>query len=99
MHYRELRLCGVGEVAKFVADRASTIGGRLPVNTSGGLNSRGHPVGATGVAQLIELTLQLRGDAGERQVRGARIALAHNSGGWVGEDPTVSAVHILEKTS
>ena len=99
MHYRELRLCGPGEVAGFVAERASTIGGRLPVNTSGGLNSRGHPVGATGVAQLIELALQLRGDAGERQVQGARIAMAHNSGGWVGEDPAVSAVHILEKTS
>ena len=99
MHYRELGLCGPGQVAGFVAERASTIGGRLPVNTSGGLNSRGHPVGATGVAQLIELTLQLRGDAGERQVQGARIAMAHNSGGWIGEDPAVSAVHILEKTS
>jgi acetyl-CoA acetyltransferase len=99
MHYRELGLCGRGEVAAFVADKASAIGGRMPVNTSGGLNSRGHPVGATGVAQLIELTLQLRGDAGERQVTGARLAMAHNSGGWVGEDPAVSAVHILEKTS
>jgi len=99
MHYRELGLCGRGEVAAFVADKASAIGGRMPVNTSGGLNSRGHPVGATGVAQLIELTLQLRGDAGERQVTGARLAMAHNSGGWVGEDPAVSAVHLLEKTS
>ena len=98
MHYRELGLCGPGEVAGFVAARSSALGGRLPVNTSGGLNSRGHPVGATGVAQLIELTLQLRGDAGERQVAGARIAMAHNSGGWIGEDPAVSAVHILEKT-
>lgn len=96
MHYRELRLCGEGEVAKLVAEKATALGGRLPVNTSGGLNSRGHPVGATGVAQLIELTLQLRGDAGPRQVQGARLALAHNSGGWVGEDPAVSAVHILE---
>jgi len=96
MHYRELGLCGQGEVARFVAERASAIGGRLPVNTSGGLNSRGHPVGATGVAQLIELTLQLRGDAGPRQVANARLAMAHNSGGWIGEDPAVSAVHILE---
>ncbi|MDO9435465.1 thiolase family protein [Hydrogenophaga sp.] len=98
MHYRELELCGPGEVAKLVAEKATAIGGRLPVNTSGGLNSRGHPVGATGVAQLIELALQLRGDAGARQVPGARLAMAHNSGGWVGEDPAVSAVHILEKT-
>ncbi|NML45726.1 thiolase family protein [Ramlibacter sp. G-1-2-2] len=96
MHYRELRLCSEGEVAKLVAEKATALGGRLPVNTSGGLNSRGHPVGATGVAQLIELTLQLRGDAGPRQVPGARLALAHNSGGWIGEDPAVSAVHILE---
>lgn len=98
MHYRELGLCAAGEVAGFVAERASALGGRLPVNTSGGLNSRGHPVGATGVAQLIELTLQLRGDAGVRQVPNASIAMAHNSGGWIGEDPAVSAVHILEKT-
>jgi acetyl-CoA acetyltransferase len=96
MHVRELRLCSQGEVAKLVADKAISLGGRLPVNPSGGLNSRGHPVGATGVAQLIELTLQLRGDAGPRQVPKARIALAHNSGGWIGEDPAVSAVHILE---
>jgi acetyl-CoA acyltransferase len=98
MHYRELRFCAEGEVGKFVAERASALGGRLPVNPSGGLNSRGHPVGATGVAQLLELTLQLRGDAQARQVPGARLALAHNSGGWIGEDPAVSAVHILERT-
>ncbi|HYF19432.1 MAG TPA: thiolase family protein [Ramlibacter sp.] len=96
MHYRELELCGPGEVGKLVAEKATALGGRLPVNTSGGLNSRGHPVGATGVAQLIELTLQLRGDAGPRQVPNARLAMAHNSGGWIGEDPAVSAVHILE---
>jgi acetyl-CoA acetyltransferase len=93
-----LGLCAHGDVGKFVAEKASAIGGRLPVNTSGGLNSRGHPVGATGVAQLIELTLQLRGDAGARQVQGARIAMAHNSGGWIDQDPAVSSIHILEKT-
>jgi acetyl-CoA acetyltransferase len=99
MHYRELGLCAHGDVGKFVAEKASAIGGRLPVNTSGGLNSRGHPVGATGVAQLIELTLQLRGDAGARQVQGARMAMAHNSGGWIDQDPAVSSIHILEKTT
>ncbi len=99
LHYRELDFCAPGEVGRFVAERAATLGGRLPVNPSGGLSSRGHPVGATGVAQLIELTLQLRGDAGERQVPNARIALAHNAGGWIGEDPAVSAVHILERSA
>ena len=72
------------------------MGGRLPVNPSGGLSSRGHPVGATGVAQIVELTMQLRGDAGPRQVPGARIALAHNSGGWIGDDPAASVIHLLE---
>jgi len=96
IYYRELDFCAKGKVAQMVAERATALGGRLPVNPSGGLNSRGHPVGATGVAQLVELTLQLRGEAGARQVPDARIALAHNSGGWIGEDPAVSAVHILE---
>jgi acetyl-CoA acyltransferase len=96
IYYRELGFCRHGEVARMVAERETEIGGRLPVNTGGGLNSRGHPVGATGVAQLVELTQQLRGDAGARQVAKPRIALAHNSGGWVGEDPAASVVHILE---
>jgi acetyl-CoA acyltransferase len=95
-HYRDLGFCSSGSVARFVAERQTALGGRLPVNTSGGLNSRGHPVGATGVAQIVELSLQLRGDAGERQVRGARIALAHNAGGWMGADPAVTTIHILE---
>lgn len=98
IYYREVGFCAPGEVGRFIAERASALGGRLPVNTSGGLNSRGHPVGATGVAQLIELTQQLRGEAGPRQVANARLALAHNSGGWIGEDPAVSVVHILERT-
>ena len=68
------------------------LGGRIPVNVSGGLLSKGHPIGATGVANLYELTLHLRGEAGARQVEGARIGLAHVVG--LG---TCSAVHILEK--
>lgn len=96
MYYRELGFCKEGEVAKFVREKRSALGGSLPVNPSGGLNSRGHPVGATGVAQIAELTLQLRGDAGGRQVKDARIGLAHNAGGWSGDDPAVCVVHILE---
>ncbi len=96
MYYRELGFCEEGEVAKFVREKRSAIGGSMPVNPSGGLNSRGHPVGATGVAQIVELTKQLRDDAGGCQVEGARIGLAHNAGGWSGDDPAVCVVHILE---
>jgi len=96
MYYRELGFCREGEVAQFVRDKRSALGGSMPVNPSGGLNARGHPVGATGVAQIVELTKQLRGDAGGCQVQGARIGLAHNAGGWNGEDPAVCVVHILE---
>jgi len=70
----------------------TAIGGKIPVNTSGGLKSKGHPVGATGVAQVIEIVAQLRGEAGQRQVEGARIGLAQNMGGSGGS----SLVHILE---
>ncbi len=66
--------------------------GRIPVNTSGGLKSKGHPVGATGVAQVVEITTQLRGQAGQRQVAGAKIGMAQNMGGSGGS----SVVHILE---
>ncbi len=68
------------------------LGGRIPVNTSGGLKSKGHPVGATGIAQAIEIFEQLRGEAGDRQVKGARIGLAQNMGG----SGASSVVHILE---
>lgn len=96
IYYRELGFCKPGDVAKFIRERRSALGGSMPVNPSGGLNSRGHPVGATGVAQIAEVTKQLRGEAGGCQVRDARIGLAHNAGGWNGEDPAVCLVHILE---
>jgi acetyl-CoA C-acetyltransferase len=70
----------------------TAIGGKIPVNTSGGLKAKGHPVGATGCAQLVDLVKQLRGEAGERQVKGARRALAQNMGGTGGS----SVIHILE---
>ena len=70
----------------------TTLGGKIPVNTSGGLKSKGHPVGATGVAQTIEITKQLRGDAGERQVKNAKVGLTQNMGGSGGS----SIVHIME---
>ncbi|SDH14379.1 thiolase family protein [Agrococcus jejuensis] len=73
----------------------SSIGGRLPINTSGGLESKGHPLAATGLGQLFELTEQLRGRAGSRQVEGARIALAENGGGFHKGEDAVTAITIL----
>ncbi|MFD7609630.1 lipid-transfer protein [Streptomyces sp. NPDC059828] len=78
--YEALGMCAVGESGKLVESGATTYGGRWVVNPSGGLISKGHPLGATGLAQAAELTWQLRGDAGPRQVPGARTGLAHNIG-------------------
>ncbi len=72
-----------------------TLGGRVPVNPSGGLESKGHPIGATGIAQVYELVTQLRGEAGKRQVEGAKVALAQNGGGIVGVEEAVVAVTVL----
>lgn len=81
-----------GEGGKAVENNITPLDGSLPVNTSGGLKSKGHPVGATGVAQIVELTKQLRGQADKRQVKDARIGLAHNVGG----SGATAVVHILE---
>ncbi|MGW3120924.1 lipid-transfer protein [Streptomyces sp. NPDC001107] len=78
--YEALGMCGEGESGKLVESGATTYGGRWVVNPSGGLISKGHPLGATGIAQVAELVWQLRGEAGERQVPGAQIGLAHNIG-------------------
>jgi sterol carrier protein 2 len=75
-----LGLCGEGEIAKYVADGDNTYGGRHVVNPSGGLLAKGHPLGATGLAQCYELVQQVRGTAGHRQVENVRNALAHNTG-------------------
>jgi acetyl-CoA acyltransferase len=92
----QLGVAADGEAAAMVAAGETSLGGRLPVNPSGGLVSRGHPIGATGCAQLVELTDQLRGRCGPRQVHGARIALAENAGGWLGSGPGAAVVTILE---
>jgi acetyl-CoA acetyltransferase len=78
--YEALGLCGEGEAEKFIWDGENTFGGRVVTNPSGGLLSKGHPLGATGLAQCAELVWQLRGEAGERQVENARVALQHNVG-------------------
>jgi len=85
---------GEGGLAAMRGETA--LGGRVPVNPSGGLESRGHPIGATGLAQIFELVTQLRGEAGARQVEGAKLALAENSGGLVGVEEAAVAVTILE---
>lgn len=95
MAYESLGLCPRGEGGKLVESGATRIGGRIPVNTSGGLLRKGHPVGATGVAQIVELTEQLQGRADARQVANARIGLAHNGGGNIGSDAAAMCVTIL----
>ena len=80
LSYEALRLTPEGTAEKFIQDGDNTYGGRVVTNPSGGLLSKGHPLGATGVAQCAELTWQLRGDAGSRQVEGAQMALQHNIG-------------------
>jgi acetyl-CoA acetyltransferase len=80
LSYEELGLCPKGEAGKWVAEGVTRIGGRLPVNPSGGLLSKGEPLGASALGQVVELVTQLRGEAGARQVDGARVALAHTVG-------------------
>ncbi|MCP4227897.1 MAG: thiolase family protein [Actinomycetia bacterium] len=93
--YEALGLCATGEGGKLVDSGDTSIGGRLPVNTSGGLLRKGHPVGATGIAQIVELTEQIQGRSGERQVDGAAVGLAHNGGGTIGADAAAMCVTIV----
>lgn len=90
-----LGLCAEGEGGPFSESGATSIGGEVPVNPSGGLVSKGHPVGATGIAQIFELVTQLRGEAGDRQVSGARVAVAENGGGFYDVEEAVTAVTVL----
>jgi acetyl-CoA acetyltransferase len=80
LSYEELGLCPKGDAGKWVAEGVTRVGGRLPVNVSGGLLSKGEPLGASALGQVVDLVTQLRGDAGTRQVDGARVALAHTVG-------------------
>ncbi len=93
-----LRFCADGQGGPMVESGATALGGRLPVNVSGGLVSKGHPVGATGLSMVHEVCLQLRGEAGARQVQDARIGLIENGGGVLGFDEAACAVTILEKS-
>lgn len=95
IHYENLRLCPEGGGAELLRSGDTDINGRISVNPSGGLLSRGHPVGATGVAQLVELVYQLRGAATGRQREGARVGLAENNGGQLGPDAAAAVATIL----
>lgn len=96
VHYENLGLCAEGEAGAFIDSGATQLGGRVPVNVSGGLLSKGHPLGATGIANIYEVATHLRGAAGERQVEGARLGLTHVVGGGPGMG-AACAIHILEK--
>jgi acetyl-CoA acetyltransferase len=97
IHYEDLGFCERGEGGRFVESGLSSIGGKVAVNTSGGLLAKGHPIGATGVAQIVEAVRQLRGEAGARQVPNPRVGLTHNFGGFVsGCDVGVANVHIFQ---
>ncbi len=92
LHYENLGLCGDGEAGRMIDEGEVALGGRIPVNVSGGLLSKGHPLGATGIANIYEVSTHLRGEAGERQVEGARIGMTHVIG--LG---SACGIHILEK--
>jgi acetyl-CoA acetyltransferase len=98
LHQTEaMGFCPMGEGGPWAESGATKLGGKQPVNTSGGLECRGHPIGASGLAQIYELGVQLRGDAGPRQVEGARLGLAENGGGNIGVEEAAMCIHILEK--
>lgn len=98
LHQTEaMGFCPPGNGGHYAESGATRLGGEKPINTSGGLECRGHPVGASGLAQIYELVTQLRGEAGPRQVPGARFALAENGGGTIGVEEAAMCIHILEK--
>jgi len=94
LHYENLGLCGDGEAGKMIDEGATAWGGKTPVNVSGGLLSKGHPLGATGIANIYEVSTHLRGEADKRQVEGARLGLTHVIG--LG---SACGIHILEKVN
>ena len=93
----QMGFCPEGEGGPFAESGATAIDGKIPINPSGGLMARGHPIGASGLAQIYELVTHLRGEAEKRQVDGCRIALAENGGGFLGMGEAAMAIHILEK--
>lgn len=97
LHTEYLGLCAPGEGGRLAQSGETALGGRIPVNPSGGLLRKGHPIGATGIAQIVELTEQLQNRSGPRQVEGARVALAENGGGYINGDVAALVVTILSR--
>lgn len=96
LYYEAFGFCAPGEAYGLLRDGTTSLGGKCPVNPSGGLLSKGHPIGATGAAQIVEIVQQLRGEAGKRQAEGARVGLAHCTGGGIGGlDHGACSIHIL----
>ena len=91
VHYENLGICKDGEAGRLIDEGETALGGRIPVNVSGGLLSKGHPLGATGIANVYEITQHLRGEAGARQVEGAKIGLTLVVGAG-----SACAIHVLE---
>jgi benzoylsuccinyl-CoA thiolase BbsB subunit len=98
MYYEALGLCGPGEAPGLLRRRDTSLGGSIPVNPSGGLLAKGHPIGATGTAQLVEVVRQLQGRCEDRQIEGARVGLIHATGGGIsGLDHGACSIHILAR--
>lgn len=96
LYYEALGFCEKGEAARLLEDGETSLGGKIPVNPSGGLLSKGHPIGATGTAQIAEVVRQLRGQCGDRQVDGAKVALTHCTGGGIsGFDHGACSIHMF----
>jgi benzoylsuccinyl-CoA thiolase BbsB subunit len=96
LYYEALGLCGRGEAVKLLRDGATTFGGKTVVNPSGGLLSKGHPIGASGVAQIVEIARQLQGRCDQRQVQGAKVGLTHiTGGGTAGFDHGACCIHLF----
>ncbi len=98
LYYEALGFCARGDAAKLLEDGETSLGGKIPVNPSGGLLAKGHPIGATGVAQIVEIVRQLRGQCGDRQVQDAKVGLTHCTGGGVsGFDHGVCSIHLFAR--
>lgn len=93
--YEELGFAEPDEISALLLKGETALGGSRPINPSGGLLCKGHPIGASGIAQIAEVVTQLRGEAGDRQVEGARLGLTENGGGWLGHDSAAVTVHVL----